>query len=66
MLTLVVNDVPRHSDAETVAQLLGELTVPPRGVAVALNGELVRRAEWSERRLSDGDRLEVLTAAQGG
>ena len=38
----------------------------PRGVAVAINGAVVRKAEWSETRLSDEDRVEVLTAVGGG
>ena len=37
-----------------------------RGLAVALNGEVVRRAEWASTRLAERDRVEVLGAAQGG
>jgi sulfur carrier protein len=37
-----------------------------RGVAVALNGEVVPRGAWDERRVSDGDHIEALTAIQGG
>lgn len=36
------------------------------GIAVAVNGEVVRRAEWSSRQLSEHDRVEVLSAVQGG
>lgn len=36
------------------------------GVAVALNGEVVPKGEWSTTQLRDGDRIEVLVAAQGG
>jgi len=37
-----------------------------RGVAVALDGEVVPRGAWSTTRLRDGHRLEVLRAVQGG
>ena len=37
-----------------------------RGTVVALNGEVVRRAAWDEVRPREGDRIEVLTAVQGG
>jgi sulfur carrier protein len=37
-----------------------------RGVAVALNGEVVARSRWSEVKLSEGDRVEVLGAVSGG
>ncbi len=40
--------------------------VPPRGVAVAVDGEVVPRGSWPTTTLSDGARLEVLTAVQGG
>ena len=36
------------------------------GIAIALNGEIVPRSEWSEATLTEGDRVEVLVAAQGG
>jgi sulfur carrier protein len=36
------------------------------GIAIALNGEVVLRSAWARTGLSDGDRLEILVAAQGG
>ncbi|HKP07984.1 MAG TPA: sulfur carrier protein ThiS [Microbacterium sp.] len=38
----------------------------PLGIAVAVGASVVPRARWSGHRLSPGDRVEVLTAAQGG
>lgn len=37
-----------------------------RGVAVAVNGDVVPRSEWEEFALSDGMRVEILRAVQGG
>jgi sulfur carrier protein len=37
-----------------------------RGVAVAVEGEVVPRAEWGSTPLAEGQRVEVLTAVQGG
>ena len=37
-----------------------------RGVAVALDGEVVPRAEWHSTPLADGGRVEILNAVQGG
>ena len=36
------------------------------GIAVAVNGDVVRRISWPQVRLAPGDRVEVLTAVQGG
>lgn len=45
---------------------LTDLVPDPLGVAVAVNGSVVRAADWSHTRLRDGDRVEVVTARQGG
>jgi sulfur carrier protein len=37
-----------------------------RGVAVALNGEVVPKGEWADRSLAEGDRIEILRAIGGG
>ncbi len=52
----------------TVAALVARLTKTGagRGIAVALNGEVVPRSAWDATGLRPGDRVEVLTAAQGG
>ncbi|WP_121162476.1 sulfur carrier protein ThiS [Micromonospora pisi] len=50
----------------TVAELVATVTGQSRGVAVAVNGEVVPRAGWPAAVLHAGDRVEVLTAAQGG
>jgi len=58
-------DVP---DGTTVADALGLLGVSldARGVAVAVDREVVRRGAWSETQLTAGARVEILTAIQGG
>jgi sulfur carrier protein len=66
---LTVNGNPRNTVTElTVAALVAELrgNGPQRGLAVAVNGEVVPRSAWDGHSLRDGDRVEVLTAAQGG
>lgn len=50
----------------TVAQLLRELGAPDRGVAVALDGDVVRRGAWPETAIEDGTRVEIVVAVQGG
>jgi sulfur carrier protein len=52
----------------TVASALAELELSPdeRGVAVAVQGEVVPRGQWARRPLCAGDRVEVVRAVQGG
>lgn len=37
-----------------------------RGIAVAVDGEVVPRSEWEETAIEDGQKIEVLQAVQGG
>ena len=55
-----------RSDTCSVATLVAELIAAQRGVAVAVNGTVVPRSTWADVDLADGDKVEVLTAAQGG
>lgn len=48
-----------------VLKLLG-LSADARGVAVAVDGEVVPRAGWETFAIPEGARVEVLTAMQGG
>ncbi|KOX34123.1 thiamine biosynthesis protein ThiS [Saccharothrix sp. NRRL B-16348] len=54
------------ADGATVATVLALLDAPSRGVAVALDGEVVPRAAWETTFVPDGAAVEVLTAVQGG
>lgn len=68
--TIRVNGEEKPLDAPTaLTDVLRRLGIDPsdaRGVAVALNDEVVRRTAWSEAMVTPGDRLEVITATQGG
>ncbi len=50
----------------TLAALLAEHGVPERGVAVAVDGEVVPRGRWHDATVGADARIEVLTAVQGG
>ncbi|WP_327711534.1 sulfur carrier protein ThiS [Streptomyces sp. NBC_00464] len=50
----------------TLDVLVASLTSAASGVAAALNETVVPRGQWPAAALTDGDRVEVLTAVQGG
>jgi sulfur carrier protein len=52
----------------TIERLLTSLPFAPdgRGVAVAVNGEVVPRGAWEKTALDDGARVEIVAAVQGG
>jgi sulfur carrier protein len=59
------HDAAAARTVAAVLQLLG-LSSDARGVAVAVDGEVVPRAGWGAFAIPDGARVEVLTAIQGG
>ncbi|MCX4727107.1 sulfur carrier protein ThiS [Streptomyces sp. NBC_01306] len=62
-----VNGEPRRiAPGTTVDVLVTGLTSAPSGVAAAVNETVVPRGLWSRTPLGDGDRVEILTAVQGG
>ncbi|HEX3646914.1 MAG TPA: sulfur carrier protein ThiS [Pseudonocardiaceae bacterium] len=54
------------ADGATVQDVLRRIGAPETGIAVACRGEVVPRLSWSDTPVRDGDRIEVLTAVQGG
>ena len=64
---IVVNgDKSDLAPGSSVRELLELLDSPKRGVAVAVNSEIVRRSDWDDFVVPDGATVEVLMAVQGG
>ncbi len=66
-MRLMVNGTEKDvATGMTIDALLHTLAVRRDGVAVALNDDVVPRAEHATRTLNDGDRLEIIVAVAGG
>jgi sulfur carrier protein len=65
MITLNGEPTELPPDA-TIATVLAHLDAPDRGVAVALDAEVVPRGAWATTPVPDGAHVEVVTAVQGG
>ncbi len=69
-IQIILNgEATEHPADTTVADFLrtrGLDPTDPKGIAVAVNDEVVRSSEWDAATLRDGDRVEVITARQGG
>ena len=53
-------------EGTTLPALIERLALAPERIAVELNGEVVRRAEWPSVTLKEGDRIEVVHFVGGG
>ena len=65
-MKVTVNDeAVEVDDQTTVASLLQTLGIPENGIAVAVDWAVLPRSDW-HTALTDGARVEVVTAVQGG
>ena len=67
-IQLTINGKPRSFDAEnfTVAQLVVNLNLEGKRLAIECNGEIVPRSQFADTQLADGDKLEIVGAVGGG
>jgi sulfur carrier protein len=68
MMQLRVNGVKEDVAAKTVSELLASRGIDPaaRFLAVAVNGSVVRRSEWSSTALGPDDDVEIVRPFSGG
>ena len=66
-MKLVINGEPEQwADGISLAELVAGRMRSDKGVAAAVDGEVVRRTAWAGCVLRDGQAVELLTAVQGG
>ncbi len=70
MISIKINgQLARTAPKSTLAEILLARKIDAqstRGVAVALNDAIVRRNDWENRVIDEGDQIEIVTAQQGG
>ncbi len=68
VLAIVVNGAPHvcRDVSATVADLIAELALTGKRIAVEKNGEIVPRSRFADTALADGDALEIVVAVGGG
>jgi len=66
-LRVQINGESREvNDQSTLNDLVEELSLSPARIAVELNGQVMRRSEWVQTLLAEGDRLEIVHFVGGG
>lgn len=66
MQITVNGDIHQLPSGSTLGELVDRATDDRRGLAVAVDGEVVARARWDDTELADGARVELVGASQGG
>ena len=65
-MQIYVNNKPLSTEAATLEALAAELSLPAKGVAVAVGSKMVQRSLWAETALCEGMHLTIIKAACGG
>jgi sulfur carrier protein len=66
-MTVIVNGATRDlPPGVTLEDVVSQLAASPKGVAAAVNGEVVPRRAWPGTELAERDEVEIVTAVQGG
>ena len=66
-MQIIVNGKPREArEGATVLTLLEEMKLNPQTIVVELNKTILNREAFGEKRLGDGDRLELVRLVGGG
>lgn len=65
-MKVLVNAKEVTTNSSTLLDLSKELSLPEKGVAVAVSNQIVPRAEWESTPLSEGANIVIIKAACGG
>ena len=66
LLSVCVNGIERSIAAGTIADLIRDMRLEGKRIAVERNGEIVPRSRYAKTILADGDKLEIVGAVGGG
>lgn len=66
-MTVNVNNTAHTlNSASTLRDLLTQLHISEKGIAVAVNNQIITRTEWNQRQLAEGENVLIIRATQGG
>ena len=66
MIVQVNGESREVQDRSTLDDLVDKLDLPAARIAIELNHQVVRRNQWAETKLSEGDRIEIVHFVGGG
>jgi sulfur carrier protein len=66
-MNLFINNEQKISEAVTISALLGEIKLgSSKGIAVAINNEVISKGAWEKHQLKENDKVTIIRATQGG
>lgn len=65
-MTIFINGESQHSNADNLAQLVIELGLEGKRIAIEMNGQLITKSQHASTLLSDDAKIEIIHAVGGG
>ena len=66
-MNIIINNELKSVETDSLIRLLEEIHLPNRkGIAVAVNEQVVPKSNWEEHQLKENDKVVVIKATQGG
>ena len=65
-MNIKINNKETEVKAASLQELATEISLPEKGVAVAVNNRMVTRADWNHTAINDGDNIVIIKAVCGG
>ncbi len=65
-MTIFINGESQHSNADNLAQLVIELGLEGKRIAIEMNGQLITKSQHTSTLLSDDAKIEIIHAVGGG
>ena len=65
-MNIIINQKTTQTQAKNLQEIAEELSLPEKGVAIAIGNSIVPRAQWSETPLHENDNIVIIKAACGG
>ena len=65
-MKVTINNTEKDVQAQTLADLAVEMSLPEKGVAVAVNNRMAPRTDWASANIKEGDNIVIIKAVCGG
>ncbi len=65
-MNISLNNRVQSVNSQTLSQLIEELSIETKGIAIGVNNRVVPRTQWSETKLEEGDKVVIVSAVFGG
>ncbi|MFI3262729.1 MAG: sulfur carrier protein ThiS [Rikenellaceae bacterium] len=66
MINIILNNQQHTVAAQTLQQLIEELKIETKGVAIGINNKVIARKSWAETPIVENDKIVIVSAVFGG